>query len=173
MFTRLIPDRSAGEGFTYKYHAHQENDALNPRDCARPPPRPRAPAPPRPAHPGRACVHPPAIPCRPETRPRTGHTSVAEHELEAQSGVSVPCDTAAAVPAHLLISGAQRLSSFAFSGLIAYCSSLNHIPFRNACRSADSRSFLLQPMASTTSGWTGTATRARTGATDGSFNAQR
>ena len=40
MFTRLIPDRSAGEGFKYKYHAHQENDALNPRDCAPPPPRP-------------------------------------------------------------------------------------------------------------------------------------
>ena len=33
MFTRLIPDRSAGQGFTYKYHAHQEDDALNPRDC--------------------------------------------------------------------------------------------------------------------------------------------
>jgi hypothetical protein len=34
MFTRLIPDRAAGENFKYVYHPHQENDALNPRDSA-------------------------------------------------------------------------------------------------------------------------------------------
>jgi hypothetical protein len=33
MFTRLIPDRAAGEGMpAYKYTPHQENDPLNPRD---------------------------------------------------------------------------------------------------------------------------------------------
>jgi len=39
MFTRLIPDRSAGESFKYKYKAHDEmaaKDGLNPDDCTSP-----------------------------------------------------------------------------------------------------------------------------------------
>jgi len=51
MFTRLIPDRSAGEGATkFVYHAHQENDPLNPRDCECPCPAPPAPSPGAPPH---------------------------------------------------------------------------------------------------------------------------
>ena len=38
LFTSLIPDRSAGQGFTYKFKAHQEDDPLNPRDSMPPPP---------------------------------------------------------------------------------------------------------------------------------------
>jgi hypothetical protein len=37
LFTSLIPDRSAGQGFTYKFKAHQEDDPLNPRDSMPPP----------------------------------------------------------------------------------------------------------------------------------------
>lgn len=40
MFTRLIPDRGAGEGVTYKYHKHEEmaaTDGLNPADSMCPP----------------------------------------------------------------------------------------------------------------------------------------
>ena len=84
MFTRLIPDRSAGQGFKYVYHAHQEDDALNPRDCACPAPR-RAPAP----CPG-ACPRPRLPPpasspfAAPAARPRRGEKRGGDVRVEEE-----------------------------------------------------------------------------------------